>query len=93
MSAVDSQCRRYIRFTGAWVECCRYLDDLNTVLVPELMPDLPAKGDSDANPGAGRQADEVGEFYFMHRCAPAWTENFSSQYCFGQQSSNLGACC
>lgn len=47
----------------------RYLDDLNTVLVPEMMPDLPTKTDNKCNPGPGRRADEVGEFYFMHRCA------------------------
>ncbi|CAL5226830.1 g9694 [Coccomyxa viridis] len=44
-----------------------YLDDLNAVLVPEMMPDLPTKADNECNPGPGRQADEVGEFYFMHR--------------------------
>ena len=47
----------------------RYLDDLNTVLVPELLPASPIKADNDANPGPGRRADEVGEFYFMHRWA------------------------
>ena len=52
---------------GRLSDVCRYLDDLNTVLVPELMPDLPRKPNNKCNPGPGRQADEVGEFYFMHR--------------------------
>ena len=54
---------------GSHAQCCRYLEDLNTVLVPELMPDLAVKLDNDAVPGKGRRADEVGEFYLMHRSA------------------------
>ncbi|BDA45094.1 Peptidyl serine alpha-galactosyltransferase [Coccomyxa sp. Obi] len=56
-----------------------YLEDLNTLIVPELAPWLPSRFDWDAYPGLGRQADEVGEFYFMHRedmqrVAPLWWE-------------------
>ncbi|CAK0786275.1 hypothetical protein CVIRNUC_009488 [Coccomyxa viridis] len=57
-----------------------YLEDLNTILVPELMPDLAVKLDNDAVPGKGRRADEVGEFYLMHRkdwavVAPKWYQH------------------
>lgn len=48
---------------GRW-----YLEDLNTLIVPEMGSWLPSRFDWDACPGLGRQADEVGEFYFMHRC-------------------------
>ncbi|KAK9908125.1 hypothetical protein WJX75_002968 [Coccomyxa subellipsoidea] len=56
-----------------------YLEDLNTLLVPELAPQLPVRLDWDAYPGVGRRADEVGEFYFLHRedlerVAPLWWE-------------------
>lgn len=43
------------------------MEDLNTLLVPELAPQLPVRLDWDAYPGVGRRADEVGEFYFLHR--------------------------
>ncbi|CAL8464127.1 g3662 [Coccomyxa elongata] len=56
-----------------------YLEDLNSFLVHDLLPDLPAQSDWDAYPGAGRVADQVGEFYFLHRddmanVAPLWWE-------------------
>ncbi|KAK9918893.1 hypothetical protein WJX75_007917 [Coccomyxa subellipsoidea] len=44
-----------------------YLEDLNTFLGRELLPDLAPKEDWDAYPGVGRVADQVGEFYFLHR--------------------------
>lgn len=44
-----------------------YLEDLNALLVPEQAPELQPQADWDAYPGPGRMADEVGEFYFMHR--------------------------
>lgn len=41
--------------------------DLNSVLAPALLPDLARRADWGANPGPGRTADAVGEFYFLHR--------------------------
>ena len=46
-----------------------YLQDLNTVIIDELFPGLLTQRASDwlAHPGPGRRADEVAEFYFVHR--------------------------
>ena len=46
-----------------------YLEDLNEMLAPKLLADAQAKHDWDAFPRQGRLADEVGEFYFLHRQA------------------------
>ena len=42
------------------------------MLAPALLPELPRRGDWDANPGPGRRVDAVGEFYFLHRCVCVW---------------------
>jgi hypothetical protein len=45
-----------------------YLQDLNNVLAKELFPQLTERFDDwEATPGPGRVADEVAEFYFLHR--------------------------
>lgn len=45
-----------------------YLQDLNNVLAEELFPHLTERFDDwIAHPGPGRVADEVAEFYFLHR--------------------------
>ncbi len=45
-----------------------YLQDLNNVLAEELFPHLTNQFDDwIAHPGPGRVADEVAEFYFLHR--------------------------
>lgn len=47
-----------------------YLQDLNNVLIEELFPQLTESFDDwIAHPGPGRRADEVAEFYFLHRCS------------------------
>ena len=47
-----------------------YLQDLNSVIIDELFPGLLTQRADDwlAHPGPGRRADEVAEFYFVHRC-------------------------
>ncbi len=47
-----------------------YLQDLNSVIIDELFPGLLTQEADDwlAHPGPGRRADEVAEFYFVHRC-------------------------
>ncbi|CAL8467101.1 g6637 [Coccomyxa elongata] len=45
-----------------------YLQDMNNVLAGELFPELTERFDDWlAHPGPGRVADEVAEFYFLHR--------------------------
>ena len=46
-----------------------YLQDLNSVIIDELFPGLLTQPSDDwlATPGPGRRADEVAEFYFVHR--------------------------
>jgi len=46
----------------------RYLQDLNRLIAPRLIPDAPLRRDTLAAPYAGRRADEVGEWYLVHRC-------------------------
>lgn len=47
-----------------------YLQDMNNVLAGELFPQLTERFDDWlAHPGPGRVADEVAEFYFLHRSA------------------------
>lgn len=48
-----------------------YLQDLNAVIIDAVFPDLLTQRANDwlAEPGPGRRADEVAEFYFVHRCA------------------------
>ena len=55
------------------------------------MPGLPVKADSNCNPGLGRQADEVGEFYFMHRCGAA-APRLRLAHASPMQSHALGLC-
>ena len=47
----------------------RYLQDLNRLIAPKLVPDAPLLADDLAAPYAGRRADEVGEWYLLHRRA------------------------
>ena len=48
-----------------------YLQDLNAVIIDAVFPDLLTQRADNwlAEPGPGRRADEVAEFYFVHRCA------------------------
>ncbi|KAK9833296.1 hypothetical protein WJX81_004290 [Elliptochloris bilobata] len=57
---------------NAW--CLR---DLNKLMMPRLMPDAPRRLDYEAAPYYNRTADEVGNYYFLHRedlanLAPLW---------------------
>lgn len=47
----------------------RYLQDLNRLIAPKLVPHAPLRADDLAAPYAGRRADEVGEWYLLHRRA------------------------
>lgn len=49
---------------GSW---SRYLQDLNRLIAPKLVPDAPLRVDDLAAPYAGRRADEVGEWYLLLR--------------------------
>ena len=84
MPSVATSSRRILDL-GTHARLCRYLEDLNTVLVPELMPTLAVKLDDNAVPGKGRRADEVGEFYLMHRSALTsnWTVCSNPSRCSG----------
>ena len=54
-----------------------YLQDLNAVIIDKLFPDLLTQLFDDwlAEPGPMRRADEVAEFYFVHRCSAAQLGN------------------
>ena len=45
----------------------RCLRDLNKLMMPRLMPDAPPRLDYEAAPYYNRTADEVGNYYFLHR--------------------------
>ncbi len=48
---------------------CRCLRDLNKLMMPRLLPKVTPRLDYDAAPYYNRTADEVGNYYFLHRCA------------------------
>ena len=50
---------------------CRCLKDLNKLMMPRLMPGAPPRLDYEAAPYYNRTADEIGNYYFLHRCAAA----------------------
>ena len=59
-----------MRIGWAAAENIWYLQDMNNVLAKELFPQLTERFDDWlAHPGPGRVADEVAEFYFLHRSA------------------------
>ena len=58
----------------AAVLLCRCLRDLNKLMMPRLMPDAPRRLDYDAAPYYNRTADEIGNYYFLHRCDAALSD-------------------